>query len=177
MNYKLRRLELKDAKGMLEWMGDSRINCFYTDTVKNATLESVNNFINEAADLFDRGITHHYAIVDAAIDSYLGTISLKNIEKVKGAEYAISLRYAYQGRGIASWATKEIFKIAFAEMGLNRVYLNVLSDNEHANTFYERMGFRFEGESKQCIMIGDEMKSLKWYAILSHEYKGGIYEK
>lgn len=170
MGYRLRELKLKDCEGMLEWMHDPQINCFYTDTVRQATKESVVAFIKAADKQRKEGVTYHYAIVDDS-DEYLGTISLKNIEEIKGAEYAVSLRQPFQGKGIATFATKEILRIAFMELGLNRVYLNVLSDNLHANRFYERNRFRYEGESINCIMIGGELKSLKWYAILSKEYQ------
>lgn len=170
MKYKLRKLELKDCKGMLEWMHDPCINYLYTDKIKNATFASVGQFIEEAQRLMVQGTTCHYAIVDTA-DEYLGTISLKDLEPVKGAEYAISMRGAYQGQGIASWATQEILRIAFDELGLHRVYLNVLADNVHANRFYVRNHFRYEGESRDCILIGGEIKSLKWYAMLAEEYK------
>lgn len=171
MTCRLRPIEQKDCAGMLEWMHDPQINYLYTDKIKNATSASVSRFIEDAQELMEQHKACHYAIVDEQ-DEYLGTISLKEIEEVKGAEYAISMRSAYQGKGIASWATQEILRIAFKEMGLHRVYLNVLSDNEHANQFYVKNRFRYEGESKDCILIGGEIKSLKWYAMLAEEYGG-----
>lgn len=170
MKYKLRSLKPKDCNGILEWMHDSRINSLYTDKIRNATRESVFNFIEDAQVLLEQGITRHYAIADNN-DEYLGTISLKNIETVKGAEYAISMRWAYQGKGIASWATEEILRIAFEELRLHRVYLNVLADNENACRFYAKKHFRYEGESRNCIQVGGEIKSLKWYAMLKEEYE------
>lgn len=173
MEYRLRELCLKDCDGMLEWMHDPQINYFYTDKIKMATKESVENFIKVATRMKEEGSTYHYAIANAQ-DEYMGTISLKNVDKIWGAEYAISMRQRFQGKGIASWATKEILRIAFEELELNRVYLNVLSDNEHANQFYVKNQFRYEGESKQCILIEDQLKSLKWYAMLAIEYKENL---
>lgn len=170
MEYNLRELNLKDCDGMMEWMHDPQINYLYTDKIKMATKESVENFIRAAARMKEEGSTYHYAIVNVR-DEYMGTISLKNVDKIWGAEYAISMRRCFQGKGIASWATREILRIAFEELKLNRVYLNVLSDNEHANQFYVKNQFRYEGESKQCILIGNELKSLKWYAMLAEEFK------
>lgn len=170
MEYRLRELKLKDCNGMLEWMHDPQINYLYTDKIKMATKESAEQFIADAFKMREAGTTYHYAIVDNQ-DEYVGTISLKNIEKIAGAEYAISMRRCFQGKGIASWATREILRIAFEELGINRVYLNVLSDNEHANQFYKKNKFRYEGESKRCILIGQELKSLKWYAMLSEEFR------
>ena len=174
--YRLRELKAKDCEGMLEWMKDPFVNCFYTDVIRLATKQSVSRFIEEAEELRKRKITYHFAIANVH-DDYLGTISLKNIESVKGAEYAISMRRVEQGKGIASWATNEILRIAFTELKLNRVYLNVLSDNEHAINFYKRKKFRYEGESQKCILIDGKLKSLMWFAMLAEEYslqRGGI---
>ena len=84
----------------------------------------------------------HYAICDDE-DAYQGTISLKDIDVENGtAEYAIVLRRQAQGKGYASFATREILRIAFEELGLHKVYLNVWKENAHAVGFYEHMGFR-----------------------------------
>lgn len=168
--YKLRDFIEQDCTGMLEWMHDPQVNYWYTDSIRKATPESVRRFIFQAAELKERGITYHYAIAGGD-NEYIGTISLKNIDKIEGAEYAISMRKGFRGKGIASWATKEILQIAFQELGLNRVYLNVLSDNVHAIRFYEKNNFRYEGESKNCIQVGGQLKSLKWYAMLAEEYR------
>ena len=88
------------------------------------------------------------------------------------AEFAISMRAAAQGQGIAMEATKELLKIAFEEIGLQRVYLNVLSDNDRAVHLYEKCGFVYEGEFRNHIKIRGEMKSLKWYGILKDEFTG-----
>lgn len=170
MKYRLRPLELKDCEGMLDWMHDPQINHLYTDKIRDATFESVSRFVEDAEKLMKQGITCHYAIVDER-DEYLGTVSLKNIKPVKGAEFGISMRGAYQGKGIASWATKETLRMAFEEMGLHRVYLYVRTDNEHANRFYVKNHFRYEGESKDCILADGKIRSLKWYAMLAEEYR------
>ena len=167
--YRLRELKEKDCEGMLEWMHNPETNQFYTDKIRRMTPEDVKQFILKSRQLAEQGVTYHYAMVNSK-DENLGTNSIKDIDPVKGAEYAISMRPGLHGQGIASWATREILGIAFKTLKLRRVYLNVLSDNEHANRFYLKNGFRYEGEFRSCIMINGQMKSLKWYAMLEEEY-------
>ena len=113
-------------------------------------------------------------------DDYLGTISLKDVDIISGnAEYAISLRKKAQGRGIATQATKELLKKAFEQFGFEKVYLNVLADNEHAIHLYEKCGFVYEGEFRRHLFLKGEYKTLKWYSVLKKEYyntkkRGGI---
>lgn len=161
---KLRLLELKDADGMLEWMHDPKINCYFRFDAAGMTKEKVLAFIKHSIELAKERKSFHLAITEE--DEYLGTISLKNIDwERKEAEYAISTRSVAQGKGIATEATKEILRYAHVELGLNRVFLNVLSDNEKAISLYEKCGFRYEGMCKETVCINGEMKFLRLYAI------------
>lgn len=158
----LRKLKEKDACFMIEWMKDPNLNCFFSFDANNITYENTIEFILKAD--IDK-LNSHYAIVDEA-DEYLGTISLKNIDNHNNhAEYAISLRACAIGKGVAAEATQKILDIAFNDMNLNKVYLNVLSDNNRAIRFYEKMGFTYEGEFIKHIKIKGEYKNLKWYSI------------
>lgn len=158
----LRKLKEKDAPFMLEWMMDEDINKFFHFSKQNISLENALNFIKTAQDM---SVNRHYAVVDEK-DEYLGTISLKNISlEDHNAEYAVCFRKKSIGSGISRNATEELLRIAFDELKLHKVYLNVLSDNIRAIKFYEKMGFIFEGEFIDHVCIDGEYKNLKWYAI------------
>lgn len=165
---RLRNLELKDAPLMYEWMKDETVTRWFRFNTDNITIESTKEFILEN-DNKDK-VNYHYAIVDDN-DEYLGTVSLKNIDYDDlNGEYAIVLRKMAQGKGVGSFATHEIQRIAFEELGLHRLYLNVLSDNVHAWKLYEYWGFIYEGESVDSIKVRGKYKSLKWYRKLKSEY-------
>ena len=171
---KLRRLEEKDADGMLEWMQDPEIQKRFRFNAEGMDKEAVLSFIREANTCLIDGKDIHYAVSDEN-DGYLGTISLKNIDlSSKNAEYAISLRRIAQGKGIAAKATNEILRIAFEQYALEKVYLNVLADNQKAIRFYEKCGFIYEGEFRKHLFLRGEYKTLKWYSMLKEEWKKGI---
>ena len=158
---KLRKLQEKDILGMLEWMHNPQINCFFRFDAKDMNYEKAYKFI-----MNDSESDMHFAIVDEQ-DEYIGTISLKNIDiQHKKAEYAISVRERWHGSGVAKEATEMLLKYAFEELKLHRVYLNVLSDNIRAVRFYEKCGFQFEGEFKDDLWLCGEWKTLKWYAMV-----------
>ena len=87
--------------------------------------------------------------------------------------YAISLRACAQGSGAALYATQEILRIAFIEMDLERVFLNVLADNARARKFYEKAGFRYEGCFRHHLKLRDGWHDWAWYALLKEEYHDG----
>lgn len=166
----LRGLQKKDVDGMLEWMHDPQISANFRRNLNDIDEESALTFINNARIKPTEGGSIHYAIVDET-DEYLGTISLKEIDlESKNAELAISLRQKAQGKGIAADAMRQLLKIAFEEILLVRIYLNVLSENERAIRLYERCGFEFEGEFRDHLFLNGEYKSLKWYAVLKERY-------
>ena len=143
---------------MLEWMTDPKITQFFRFDASKVTEESCLTFIAAAS---QQENCRHWAIADEN-DTYLGTISLKEITATD-AEYAISTRSCAHGTGAAMEATRQVLCIAFEEMGLNRVYLNVLADNGRANAFYIKAGFRFTHTEKDAVAIRGEMKDLNWY--------------
>ncbi len=166
MKIVLRPLSCKDAPFMLEWMTDPDITCYFRFDSSNVSLQTCEEYIERAAKAENAA---HFAIVDAN-DEYLGTISLKDIDRERGcAEYAISTRKKAHGTGAAMQATKLLLEYAFDTLGLKKVYLNVLADNGRANAFYRKAGFCFVREEPDAVEIRGWMKTLNWYEICPSE--------
>ena len=167
MTVHLRALEEKDAPFMLEWMTDPDITRFFRFDASKVTLESCLAYIEQAN---TQSGAVHFAIADET-DEYLGTISLKDIDpENKCAEYAISTRKKAHGTGAALQATRLIPDYAFGELGLERVYLNVLAENGRANAFYRKVGFRFVREEPNALELRGALKALNWYEITAAEF-------
>ena len=156
--FALRRLEPADAVRMLEWMRDADITRYLQIGGSGTTEERVLGFIQGAA---DESESFHRAIADAA-GEYLGTVSLKHIDREKGeAEYAISMHPSALGTGAAAEGSRQILRLAFEELGLRRVYLNVLEENRRAVKFYNKIGFRYTHATE--MEYKGENKTLLWY--------------
>lgn len=165
MEIHLRALRESDAPLMLEWMQTPDIACFFRFDAAAMTEASCRTFIESAN---REQHSRHYAIADEA-DEYLGTISLKDIDG-DSAEYAISTRKKAHGTGAAAQATELLFEIAFRELCLQRVFLNVLTENLRANAFYRKTGFSYERTENDAVEIRGVRKDLNWYAISRETY-------
>ena len=165
---KLRLLERDDAFPMLEWMHDTDVVSVLPTSFEKMTIEDCFAFIETAKISQEKDL--HLAICDSNED-YLGTVSLKNINKKNvNAEYAITLSRRAIGTGAARFATQEILKIAFDNLNLERVYLCVFSDNIRAIKFYKKIGFIHEGTFRKHMILKDgQLHDLEWYAILKEE--------
>ena len=162
----LRTLSLDDLPLMKEWMMDKEVTQYFrfngydeskvTQYIKDSLVDTQNK---------------HFAIVDAN-NIYLGTISLKNIDLVnKHAEYAIVLRKAFWGKGVGKQAS--LLLIDFAkQIGLHKIYLNVLSTNTSAIQLYEKLGFRKSGVYKDHILRDGRYHDLDYF----EKIMGGNYE-
>lgn len=161
----IRKLDIKDAPLMLEWMHDKNVIEFFGVDFSSKTLEDAKEFILNSYNENNQ----NFAIVDES-DEYQGTITLKNIDyKNMNAEYAISIRSSAMGRGISKMATDKILEHAFNTLNLNKVYLCVASDNERAIKFYKKYGFTYDGKFTNHIKRNNKFINLEWYYILKEE--------
>lgn len=167
-NMRLRRLEQGDAELMLEWMHEPEAEMNFRFNAHAMALDDVKRFI---ADSWTQN-ARNYAVVADDGDEYLGTITLRKIDTVnQNAEYAIAMRKKARGTGIAREATVELLRIAFMELGLIKVYLDVYEYNHRARRFYEKLGFLQEGCLVRHIKKQDEWRSLCLYAIFKEDFQ------
>ena len=156
--YFLRPLLEKDTPHMLEWLHDRTVTEYLQLDGSGATLADAACFIQSAQ---NESVDLHRAVVDCN-DTYLGTVSLKNIDTGKReAEYAIAMRASAMETGAAFAATQDILNIAFQILGLRRVYLNVLQENQRAVRFYNKCGFQYTHQGE--LVLRGERRVLLWY--------------
>lgn len=179
----LRKLEKKDASLMLEWMHDKDVVKFMKADFASKTIYDCDKFIDSARKEYDIifsegrslndliGMSLHLAITDSS-NEYLGTVSLKHIEK-NAAEFGVTIRKCAMGSGIAILSMNEIIKIGFCDLGLNQIFWCVGSDNARALRFYDKNGFtRFllsKDEADKLIKSQryskNEIDNFIWYQV------------
>lgn len=136
---RLRKLKASDAEPMLEWMHDHELVKDLHRNFEKLTIEDCKAFIQKANESKE---DRHYAVTDDN-DIYLGTVSLKDIDKeLKCAELGIVMRRCSHGTGAAQYAVKEVIdNIGHNDCGLETVYWCVSGQNIRALRFYDKMGF------------------------------------
>ena len=139
--YRLRELERKDLQEINKWRNNPELI---------ELLGAPFRYINIDVDvkwfesyMSNRGNAVRCAITELNKDDILGLVSLVSINYMnQSAEFHIMIGdKANQGRGIGTFAVKEMLNHAFNNMNLQRVELTVLEDNERAKHLYEKCGF------------------------------------
>ena len=157
----LRKLELKDAPLMLEWMLDPDVVYYLSGNFSSKTIQDAESFIRQS---WNDPENINLAIVSDQ-DEYMGTVSLKHIEE-GGAEFAISVRKSAMRRGYSWFGMKEIISDAFSKFGLSYVYWCVSKDNTRAIKFYEKHLFRESDKiPEKALNRYSEKENLKWYLV------------
>ena len=162
----LRKLDMKDAEFMLEWMHDIDVTKDMKASFANMRIEDCISFIQKSWQVED---DLHLAIVNEH-DEYMGTVSLKNIDyKKKCAEFAIIIRSCAMGKGYSSYGMRKIFEVAFSDLQLDFVYWYVNDRNTRAIKFYEKMGYCFLSIKEKIDVIKYldivDDSSYKWYIV------------
>lgn len=159
----LRPLIEQDAYRMLEWMHDEDATRFLRIEGKTLSVEDAKRFIRNAQ---DEGRNLHRAI-SSLEGKYLGIISLKNIDLQKReAEFAVAMHPDAMGTGASRHASEQIVDIAFNNLRLDRVYLNVLEENSRAVRFYEKLSdIGLKRYNEGVVEFNGEKKNLLWYEL------------
>ena len=167
VNMDLRKLELKDAPLMLEWMHDRSVVENLQTNFLEKTMEDCEMFITDS---WQNESNLHLAIVDEK-DTYMGTVSLKHI-KMASAEFGITICKSAMGKGYAKWEMEEIFRMGQEKMKFEQVYWCVNPQNMRALKFYDKNGYaRINSLDKDIIsrLCSDgiyspfQIKSYIWY--------------
>ena len=65
---------------------------------------------------------------------------------------------------------EELIRMAFAEFGAHRLWLDVFEDNARARHLYKSLGFVYEGTLREAARRGTEFCSLHLMSMLDREY-------
>jgi len=151
----LRKIEISDTDKIIRWRNSESVrkNLF---TQSKLTIDQHLDWIKSKV---ERGSCAQYIITifESGKRTDIGTVFIKNIDKhSKKGELGIFIgEKDARGKGFAKLATNQILKIAFEDLKLNRVYLNVMIDNIAGIKSYEKAGFECEGVLKEDYFRGD----------------------
>ena len=94
------------------------------------------------------------ALDDAKVVGFVSYGDFRDSATIAGEIFALYVLKDYYGKGVG----QQLIQAAFAALdGYQEIILWVLEDNKRAISFYEKMGFVFDGEEK-VIDLGKAVK-------------------
>lgn len=168
MKVTIRKFEKSDIPNKVKWINDP-FNNAYLHYDLPLEVGKTENWFDKNKDRTDR-----YDAIIEANGIPVGLIGLLAIDSInKKAEYYVTLgERKYLGKGIAAEASGMLLDCAFHQLGLNRVYLYVETDNLAAVKLYERIGFRREGVMKNDLFSKGRFVDRYVYGITKKDFYG-----
>lgn len=171
MEIKLGKLSIEDKEKYWNsgFKNPDKEVMYYTGTINNPTKEQVYSYIERIVEDDSR---EDFIICDLD-NNILGEVVLNDIDydnRSCGFRIAI-FNKDLCGQGIGYKATLEVLRVAFEELKLHRVELEVFDYNPRAKRMYEKAGFKVEGLKRDGIFIENEYKDVYIMSILEDEYK------
>jgi ribosomal-protein-serine acetyltransferase len=87
----------------------------------------------------------------------------------RSAEIGYWLREDFGGRGIMTAACRALVRHGFETLGLNRIAIAAAVENARSRRVAERLGFRFEGISREPEWLYDHFVDHAVYALLRRD--------
>lgn len=170
MPYLIREITQDDLFTINRWRNDPDIN---------KHLCAPYRFINKDVDdlwynsyLNTRSSNVRLSIIHKESNTLIGATYLTGIDWIaRTAEFSIWIGdKSHQGNGAGKYASRMILKHAFHDLGLNRIYLTVLMENERARHLYKKIGFSEEGTLRQSVFKNGKFLNTILMSILASEF-------
>jgi len=171
MTYILRELSRDDINEINSWRNNRDII-----SSLGAPFRFINRDVDDAwfsAYLNNRNANIRLAIIEENSSQIIGAVYLTGIDwLVRSGEFSVWIgRKEKQGKGAGRYATTAMLAHAFQDLGLNRIYLTVLSDNQAARSLYKKSGFTEEGTLRQAAFKNGEFKDMILMSMLAVDFQ------
>ncbi len=168
---KLRALTTADIEKTLGWHNREDIQDLYTGHPFPVNIETERKWYEKI--LTSNFPTSVFGLEHREAGKLLGISVLRDINLIhRQAEFAIYIGdEAERGKGYALEGTRLTLAFGFFKLGLNRVFLKVLKENERAIHIYKKLGFVEEGLLRECVFKNNAFRDQYVMAILKSEFE------
>jgi len=167
---RLRALTLSDIEKTLAWHNQEDISDLYAGHPFPINIEMERKW-------YEKILTSNIPLTVFGIEqiqskNLIGITILKDINLInRTSEFAIYIGEKEQrGKGLSKEATNQTLSFGFYKLGLNRIYLKVLEENESAIKLYNSIGFIKEGVLRNSIFKNNKFKNELVMSILKDEF-------
>ncbi len=167
----LRALEARDAEAVVQGAGDRRVARYLIAVPSPYPIALARAWVSARAAWWHEGRGVTFAITRRDEDELLGSVSLRRYARDRRAELGYWLAASAWNRGYASEATRAAVAFGFGELGLARIYAQVLAGNVASMRVLEKLGMIREGTKRQHVKKGNKLHDIVIYGLLREEWE------
>ncbi|MBI9033192.1 MAG: GNAT family N-acetyltransferase [Bacteroidales bacterium] len=170
-NISLRALSRKDIDRTLEWHNQDDIRELYSGHPFPVNIEMEEIWYEKI--LTSNFPTTVFGVETVDEGKLIGITVLKNINLInREAEFAIYIGDKKQrGKGFSYLATISTLMFGFHKLGLNRIFLKIIENNDAAIRLYEKCKFVKEGVLRKAIFKNNSFHDVIVMSILREEFE------
>jgi RimJ/RimL family protein N-acetyltransferase len=168
---RLRELERRDVPVINRWRQNRALTASIGAPHRHIGIEVDEKWFESY--LQRRGTDVRCAVCVDEEPELIGLTSLTGIDPVhKHAEYHMLVGdRAEHGRGVGTFATREMVRHAFHDLNLHRVYVYILASNVGARRMCENAGFRLEGTMREAAFKEGAYHDVHLMGVLPSEFR------
>lgn len=167
----LRELRRDDAAAVSAGAGDRRVARYLLQVPSPYPVDLARRWIDGRVEWWQdgRGVTLAIALRTVPHD-LLGTVSLRRFARDRRAELGYWLAVGAWNLGLATEACRAMVDFGFGELGLARIYAQVLAGNQASVHVLEKLGMAHEGIKRQHVRKGPRLLDVWLYGLLREEW-------
>jgi len=169
----LRALETSDLDRCFAWHNDRNLYEALGGSFHFVSKQAVRSWIERKSAYMENEI--NLAICVAATDEHIGNIYLREVDWiVRRARLEVFVGIPVQrSKGYGQSAIRQLLSYAFNDLGLRKVYLDVLTENHGAIHIYEKLGFTVEGTLRSHVFKGGDWRDMILMGVHADGFKPG----
>ncbi len=165
----IRYQQVGDAKRFTEILNSPKFIYF---PAKPKTIREEREFLRKNAALRNSGTQYNYSIL--LNGNVVGAVGLHIEARRKHcAEIGYFVDEAYWGRNIACVAVRQLEKIAFNELGVVRIEINMIKQNKASERVAIKCGYRKEGIGRKKLPLDGTYIDCYVYSKVRLDRNGG----
>jgi len=166
----LRQLRLGDAAAVAAGAGDRRVAAYLIEVPSPYPIALARRWVAHRIAWWHegRGVTFAVTLAEEP-DMLLGTVSLRRYVRDRRAELGYWLAQPVWGHGFATEAARAAVDFGFRDLGLARVYAQVLADNRASLRVLDKLGMVNEGVKRQHVHKARRLHDVVLYGVLRDE--------
>ena len=168
----LRALEASDVERCLVWHNDRNLYETLVSPFRFVSRQAEQAWIEKRAAYSSTEIS--LAICVKASHQHIGNAYLREIDWIsRNSQLGVFIGDQNErAKGFGQAAIRQLLWHAFFDLGIHKVCVHVLADNEEAIHVYQKCGFRIEGRLKNHVFKKGDWKDLIAMGICSENYAG-----
>ncbi len=121
----------------------------------NNSLEASMRYAEACASDWDAGRAVRFCVRDRSTREFYGVVGLDScVHLHRSCELGYWLKHEATGRGVMTESARACIEFALRRMGVHRIRCAAATDNYPSLRVISRLGFRFEGISRQAEYVG-----------------------